>query len=87
MHFSYSSITTETPLAGSSLQIEKIAAAVACSFCGYHGRPKYWEDALSETPVATLQCPACGKAAEMVEGQECAIKTVKFLQSEPAASK
>ena len=25
-----------------------------------------------------LQCPDCGKAVEVVEGQECAIKSVKF---------
>ncbi len=83
--FSYNSITTETPLEGSTLQIEKVAAAVECSFCHYRGRPKYWEGALSETPVATLQCPACSKVVSAVEGQECAIKSVKFLQAEPAA--
>ena len=85
LRFSYETITTETPLAGSALQLEKVPAAVECSFCEYRGRPKYWSDALAEAPVATLQCPRCGKAAHLVEGQECAIKSVKFLQSEPAA--
>ncbi|MGI9115049.1 MAG: hypothetical protein DLM52_09015 [Chthoniobacterales bacterium] len=84
LRFSYSSITAETPLEGSVLQIEHVEAAVECSYCHYRGRPKYWHDALSEGPVATLQCPQCGKAASAVAGQECAIKSVKFLQSEPA---
>ena len=35
--------------------------------CSYRGRPKFWEDALSDVLVATLQCPTCGKAAELCE--------------------
>lgn len=85
LSFAYESITPETPLAGSTLQIEEVEAAVECPSCSYHGPPKYWDEALSETPVATMQCPACGKAVFAVSGQECAIKSVKFLQTEPAA--
>ena len=62
--------------------------SIACGLIDklhYRGRPKYWEDALSDTPVATLQCPNCGKAVSAIEGQACAIKSVKFLQTEPAA--
>lgn len=81
--FSYNSITKETLLDGSTLLCEKTDAAIACSHCGYHGRPKYWDGVLNETPIATLQCPQCGKAASAIEGQECAIKSVRFLQNEP----
>ncbi len=84
LRFSYSSIITGTPLEGSTLQIEEVEAEVECSYCHYHGQPKYWDGALSGIPVATLECPQCGKVAIAVGGQECAIKSVKFLQSEPA---
>lgn len=85
LRFSYQSIVTETPLENSTLHFENLEAAVACSHCHYHGKPKYWSDALSEMPVATLQCPRCGKVVSAIEGQECAIKSVKFFQQEPAA--
>ena len=85
LRFSYNSITPGTPLEGSTLQIETTDAAVECGFCHYRGRPKYWGDALLQTPVPTLQCPSCGKAVFAIEGQECAIKSVKFLPREPAA--
>jgi len=84
LRFCYQSITTKTALEGSTLQLEKIPAAVECPSCYYHGQPKYWSDALSEMPVPTLQCPQCGKAVYAVEGQECAIKSVKFLKDQPA---
>jgi hydrogenase nickel incorporation protein HypA/HybF len=85
LRFAYGSIITETPLEGSTLLIEDVKAAVECPHCSYRGRPKYWDGALSGTPVATLECPDCGKAANPVGGQECAIKSVRLLQSEPAA--
>jgi hydrogenase nickel incorporation protein HypA/HybF len=79
LRFCYAAVTAETALAGSSLEIEKVQAEVNCSHCSYRGSPKYWEGALSATPVPTLQCPGCGKAAEAVQGQECSIRTVKYV--------
>ena len=81
--FCYESIITETPLEGSTLVIEAVDAVVECPNCSYRGRPKYWDGALSGNPVATLECPSCGKTAHAVEGQECAIKSLRLV--EPAA--
>ncbi len=78
LSFCYNAVITETPLDGSTLSIETVQAMVQCPHCSYRGRPKYLEDLISGKPVATLQCPSCGKAAEMTEGDECAIKSVKF---------
>ncbi len=83
LRFSYGAITTDTPLEGSTLEIEKIEALVRCPHCHYRGRPKYWDGALSGLPVATLECPSCGKAAEATDGQECGIKSVRL--AEPTA--
>ena len=78
LKFCYESVTRETPLAGSELDIEAVPARVTCSRCGYEGAPKYWMDSLADTPVPTLQCPGCGASAEAAQGHECAIKTVQY---------
>jgi hydrogenase nickel incorporation protein HypA/HybF len=83
LRFCYGAITAETPLEGSTLEIEKIDAVVVCPHCSYRGRPKYWDGALSGIPIATLECPACGKATEATDGQECAIKSIRFTEANP----
>ena len=55
-----------------------VLGKVACPHCSYSGPPKYWDGALHGMPVATLECPGCGKAARVIEGEECAIRSVRF---------
>ena len=86
MRFCYQAITTETALEGSTLEIEKIDAMVKCPHCSYRGRPKYWDGALSGIPVATLECPSCGKATEATDGKECAIKSLRCTEISLIAS-
>jgi hydrogenase nickel incorporation protein HypA/HybF len=78
LKFCYDSVTRETALSESELEIETVPARVKCAHCSYEGAPKYWMDSLSDTPVATLQCPNCGKSAEAAQGHECAIKTIQY---------
>lgn len=85
LRFCYESIITEMPIAGSTLVIESTLGKVACSHCSYSGSPKYWEGAISGTPVATLECPQCGRAAAALEGEECAIRSVRFTQPNEVA--
>ncbi len=80
LRFCYESIITEMPIAGSTLLIEPVLAKVACSHCSYSGPPKYWDGALHGTPIATLEFPQCGQAAAAIEGEECAIRSVRFTQ-------
>ncbi len=80
LRFCYDSIITEMPIAGSRLTIEPVLAQVQCRHCDYSGPPKYWDGALAGTPVPTLECPQCGKAAAASEGEECAIRSVRFTQ-------
>src|SRR6476620_10985048 len=61
------------PIAGSRLTIESVLGKVACSHCSYSGPPKYWDGALHGLSIATLECPGCGNAARVIEGEECAI--------------
>jgi hydrogenase nickel incorporation protein HypA/HybF len=86
LRFCYEAITAETSFEGSKLEVEKVDAMVSCPHCSYRGRPKYWDGALSGIPVATLECPQCRKAAEPVEGKECAIKSVRFMETNAITS-
>jgi hydrogenase nickel incorporation protein HypA/HybF len=80
LSFCYSAITKETAIEDSTLEIEHVEAEVSCPYCSYRGRPKFWEEALSDVLVATLQCPSCGKAAEAVQGHECIIRTIRYAE-------
>jgi hydrogenase nickel incorporation protein HypA/HybF len=82
LRFCYESIITEMPLAGSRLTIESVPGEVACSHCGYSGRPKYWEGALHGTPVPTLECPQCRAAARVIAGEQCAIRSLRYQPNE-----
>ncbi len=84
LRFCYQSIVTETAIDGSTLTIESVPAMVDCPHCSFHGRPKYWDGALRGIPVATLECPRCGKAAEAVDGRDCAIKSLRFVETQTA---
>jgi len=79
LQFCYAAITEQTPLQDSALEIETVEAVVRCEHCLYRGQPKYWDDALSAGPIPTLQCPVCGGAVELVEGSDCAIKSIRFV--------
>jgi hydrogenase nickel incorporation protein HypA/HybF len=78
LRFCYLAITEQTPIQDSVLEIERVEAIVQCGKCSYRGRPKYWDDALSVGPIPTLQCPNCGATVEAVEGNDCAIKSIRF---------
>ena len=78
LRFCFMAITEQTPLENSALEIETVEAVVGCERCSYRGRPKFWEDALSVGPIPTLECPSCGATVEMIEGNDCAIKAIRF---------
>jgi len=80
LEFCYASIIPETALSESRLEIERVTAEVKCPHCHYAGPPKYWEDAHAAAPVATLQCPQCGKATETTRGHDCTIRTIRYVE-------
>ena len=82
LRFCYMAITEQTPIQGSTLEIETVEALVRCERCRYQGRPKYWDDALSVGPIPTLQCPNCGATVEAIDGNDCAIKSIRFATGE-----
>lgn len=78
--FCYDAIIKETPLEGSTLEIERIKAVVRCSGCSYAGPPQYWDAALCFVAVPTLKCPLCGETVNIIGGEECSIRKVKFIR-------
>ncbi|MBV8584689.1 MAG: hydrogenase maturation nickel metallochaperone HypA [Verrucomicrobia bacterium] len=86
LRFCYQAIAEGTPLEGSTLEIETVETIVKCNRCSYRGRPKYWEDALSAGPIPTLQCPDCGATVEVVAGNDCSIRAVRFAAESDGAA-
>ena len=86
LSFCYEAITRETPLQESRLTIERTPAVVSCPYCSYSGRPESWDDVRLVAPVVTMRCPKCGETVAADQGRECAIKSVKFIETKPTQS-
>lgn len=80
LSFCFQSITKNSEIEDCELEIERVEASVACAHCGYRGKPKYWDEALSFAAVPTLQCPKCSRQVEVCDGEECAIKTIRIAK-------
>jgi hydrogenase nickel incorporation protein HypA/HybF len=78
--FSYKILTEDTILKGSKLTIEEKEGTIECPSCGYKGTVPIKDDPAYHIPVPTLQCPECGRAAKIVEGKECTIKSIKMAK-------
>jgi hydrogenase nickel incorporation protein HypA/HybF len=79
LNFCYNSVCKETPIEGSVLEIEQTKAEVHCPHCSYEGAPVIWDEVYQFVQVPTLQCPECGKSADVTEGKECMIKNIKYV--------
>ena len=86
LQFCYTAVIADTAIRDSTLEIERVPAEVKCPHCGYAGKPKYWDDALSAAPVATLECPTCGRAVETTHGHDCTIRNIRYVETEQTES-
>ena len=82
VRFSYKILTEDTIMKGSKLIIEEKDGVIECGSCGYKGKIPLKDDHAYHIPVPTLQCPECGKAAKIVEGKECTIKSIRMVKEE-----
>jgi hydrogenase nickel incorporation protein HypA/HybF len=80
VRFSYKILTENTIMQDSKLVIEEKDGIIECYSCGYKGKIPLKNDITYHIPVPTLQWPKCGKAATIVEGKECTIKSIKIVK-------
>jgi hydrogenase nickel incorporation protein HypA/HybF len=80
LKFCYKAVCKGTVIEGCSLEIEETKAEVHCPHCSYEGAPKMWDEAYQFVQVPTLQCPECGKGAEVIEGRACTIKNISYVE-------
>jgi hydrogenase nickel incorporation protein HypA/HybF len=80
VRFSYNILVEDTIMKGSKLIIEENDGAIECSSCGYKGAIQFGDDPAYHVPIPTLRCPKCGKAAKIIEGNECTIRSIRMLK-------
>ena len=80
VRFSYKILTEDTIMKDSKLTIEEKDGAIECPSCGYKGKITIMDDPAYHIPFPTLRCPKCGKAAKIVEGKECTIRSIRMVK-------
>jgi len=80
VRFSYNILVEDTIMKGSKLIIEEQDGTIECPSCGYKGSLQFADDPAYHVPIPTLRCPKCGKAAKIVEGNECTIRSIRMLK-------
>ena len=79
LKFCFDAIKAETVLKNAALEITRQPAVVKCAHCDYEGVPKYWQGERAAGFIPTLECPECGKATQAIQGHDCEIKTIQWL--------
>jgi len=80
VRFSYNILVENTIMKDSKLIIEEKDGTIECPSCGYKGAIQFEDDPAYHVPIPTLRCPKCGKAAKIVEGNECTIRSIRMLK-------
>jgi len=80
VRFSYNILVEDTIMKGSKLIIEEKDGIIECSSCGYNGKIPLEDDPTYHVPIPTLRCPKCAKAAKIVEGKECTIRSIRMVK-------
>lgn len=84
LRFCFNSLTRETVLEATTLEIERVAARVRCTWCRYQGPPKYTSATPATPALPLLECPHCGRPALALEGHECEIKAIHATAPNPS---
>jgi hydrogenase nickel incorporation protein HypA/HybF len=80
VRFSYNILVEDTIMKGSKLIIEEQDGTIECPSCGYKGSIPFADDPAYHVPIPTLRCPKCGKAAKIIEGNGCTIRSIRMLK-------
>ena len=80
IRFAYKILIEDTILKGSKLFIIEKDGKIECPNCKYKGNIPLKDDSIYHIPIPTLKCPGCNKVANIVEGKECTIKSIKMVK-------
>ncbi len=77
LRFAYRILSKDTVLENSELKIETVKGVIRCSGCGYEGGIKVFQDEIHHMYIPSVNCPECGRMADIVKGNEFILKSVR----------
>ncbi len=73
LKFAYKTLSQDTVLEGSDLDIKEIKSSIKCEECGYEGGVNYSDRASVHYQVPVISCPECDSKPSIVQGKETKI--------------
>ena len=80
LKFAYQTLSQDTILEGSELDIEEIKSRINCSECGYEGGVNYSNKSSVHYQVPVISCPECDSKPKIVQGKETKIVGVTAVE-------
>lgn len=80
LKFAYQTLSQDTILEGSELDIEEIESRINCSECGYEGGVNYSNKSSVHYQVPVISCPECDSKPKIVQGKETKIVGVTAVE-------
>ncbi len=80
LRFAYETLSKDTILEGSELNIEEIKSKIKCGGCGYEGGVDYSDKTSVHYQVPVISCPECDSKPEIVQGKETKIVGVTAVE-------
>ena len=82
LEFAYETLSKDTILEGSELDIEEIDSEIRCGECGYEGGVNYSDRTSVHYNVPVISCPECDSKPDVVQGKETQIVGVTAVEEE-----
>ncbi|MBS3781991.1 MAG: hydrogenase maturation nickel metallochaperone HypA [Candidatus Thermoplasmatota archaeon] len=80
MKFAYETLSRDTILEGSELNIDSIPSKIRCEECGYEGSVNYSDGGYAHYNIPVINCPECDSKPEIVKGKETKIVGVTAVE-------
>ncbi|MEF8833212.1 MAG: hydrogenase maturation nickel metallochaperone HypA [Candidatus Thermoplasmatota archaeon] len=80
LKFAYETLSQDTILEGSELDIENVESKIKCEGCGYEGGVNYSDRTSVHYQVPVISCPECDAKPDIVQGKETKIVGVTAVE-------